>query len=169
MRVYSYDEQAKVGDFQPGEGSLRVYRRSVAPNRSTPPSGHYSTLNRKLAVFYREGKTLKFFLEGSGVTELNDSVTVSWQLVTKNKAQLSLGADPPIQIVYRSDFNRVISHIAAAPSTTREDLDFGLYVANSMKDAARRERLYRADAQLPSVDGPTQDQGDETPGTAVDA
>jgi hypothetical protein len=143
MRVYSYDEPSKVADFQPGEGDLRVYRRSVAPNRYTPPSGHYSILNRRLAVLYREGNSLKFFLEEAGVTTLNDGVTASWQLVTKNKAQLSLDTDPPIQIVYRSDYNRVLSHIAAAPDTTREDLDFGLYVSNVLKDLSRRTDLYR--------------------------
>ena len=143
MRVYSYDEPSKVADFQPGDGDLRVYRRSVAPNRSTPPSGHYSILNRKLVVLYREGNSLKFFLEGAGVTALNDGITVAWQLVTKNKAQLSLDTDPPIQIVYRSDYNRVVSHIAAAPNTTREDLDFGLYVSNVLKNPERRATIYQ--------------------------
>ncbi|HST80137.1 MAG TPA: hypothetical protein VLL08_00210 [Kineosporiaceae bacterium] len=132
-----------MADFQPSEGDLRVYRRSVAPNRYTPPSGHYSILNRKLAVLYREGNSLKFFLEEVGVTTLTDDVTASWQLVTKNKAQLSLDTDPPIQVIYRSDYNRVVSHIAAAPSTTREDLDFGLYVSNVLKNQDRRADLYR--------------------------
>lgn len=145
MRVYSYDQHSEVGEFQPADGSLRVYRRSVVPNRSTPVKGHYATLDRKLAVFYREGKALKFFLEGAGTIELNESVTASWQLVTKNKAQLAFDTDPPVNVIYRSSFNRVVSHIAAAPNTTREDLDFGLYINNVLKNEERREQLYRDD------------------------
>jgi hypothetical protein len=68
-------------------------------------------------------------------------------LVTKNKAQLSFSTDPPIDVVYRAHFNRVVSHIAAAPDTTREDLDFGLYVSNVLKNPERRELLYRDDVE----------------------
>jgi hypothetical protein len=56
---------------------------------------------------------------------------------------LSFDTDPPIEVTYRSSYNRVVAHIAAAPDTTREDLDFGLYVSNVLKDGERLERLYR--------------------------
>lgn len=144
MRVYNYDEHAEVAEFVP-DGNLRVYRRSVVPNRTATLRGHYSRLDRRLVVLYRErdDADLKVFLEGFGVIEFKDDVTAAWQLATRNKAQLSFRTDPPIQIVYRSNYNRIVSHIAAAPDTTREDLDFGLYISNVLKDGERRELLYR--------------------------
>jgi hypothetical protein len=150
MRVYSYDDRGEVGDFRPADGNLRVYRRSVVPNRKAPARGQYSTLNRRLAVLYRDDDAaLRFFLEGAGVIELNDSTTVSWKLVSKNKAQLSFDTEPPIDVVYRASFNRVVAHIAAAPDTTREDLDFGLFVSNVLKNSDRRELLYRDEEAAP--------------------
>lgn len=147
MRVYNYDEHAEVAEFQPADGNLRVYRRSVVPNRTATLRGHYSRLNGILVVLYREhdNAELRVFVEGFGVIEFKDDVTAAWQLATRNKAQLSFSTDPPIQIVYRSSFNRVVSHIAAAPNTTREDLDFGLYVSNVLKNDERRELVYRGD------------------------
>jgi hypothetical protein len=150
VRVYSYDEHARVGDFTPADGGLRIYRRSVAPNRSAPLKGHYSTLDRKLAVLYRDGARLKFFLEGTGSITLSEEVTADWHLVTKNKAQLSFDTDPPVRVVYRSNYNRVIAHVAAAPHTTREDLDFGLYVSNVLKNEERRQRVYTEDVETPA-------------------
>jgi hypothetical protein len=143
VRVNSYDDRGEVGEFQPADGSLRVYRRSVVPNRNAPVEGQYSRLDRRLAVLYRERGALKFFLEGSGVIEVDQGVVASWKLATKNKGQLSFDTEPPTEVTYRSSFNRVVAHIAAAPETTREDLDFGLYVVNSLKHPERREQLYR--------------------------
>lgn len=145
MRVNSYDDRGEVGEFFPADGNLRVYRRSVVPNRNAPVTGEYSVLNKRLAVLYREAGVLKFFLQGAGFVDVTEDGVASWILIGKNKAQLSFATDPAVEIAYRADHNRVLAHIAAAPETTREDLDFGLYVANVLKDADRRERLYRAD------------------------
>ncbi len=143
MRVHSYEHRSEVGDFQPADGDLKVYRRSVVPNRNTPAAGQYAILDRRLAVLYREGERLKFFLQDAGVIDLSTGITASWKLATKNKAQLSFDTEPPTEVTYRSSFNRVVAHIAASPGTTREDLDFGLYVVNALKDPHRREQLYR--------------------------
>jgi hypothetical protein len=99
---------------------------------------------------------LKFFLEGTGSITLNETVSANWHLVTKNKAQLSFDTDPATRVVYRSHYNRVLAHIAASPDTTREDLDFGLFVSNVLKDADRRDRLYRDD--VPASRSVTTDQ-----------
>ena len=149
MRVNSYDDRGEVGEFQPTDGNLRVYRRSVVPNRNAPVRGQYAILNKRLAVLYRDGDVLKFFLQGGGFVELTAERTASWKLVGKNKAQLSISTDPALEVVYRADYNRVLAHIAASPGTTREDLDFGLYVTNVLKDDERREQLYRDQPETP--------------------
>jgi hypothetical protein len=142
MRVHSFDHHAEVADFVPTDGTLRTYRRSVAPTRTAPLRGHYATLDREIAVLYRDTGGLKFFRPGVGVVELSSGVTVSWQLVTRNKAQLSISGDDPVQIVYRSNANRIAARIAATPNGRREDWDFGLFIANVLKDPERRDRLY---------------------------
>jgi hypothetical protein len=143
IRIHCYDDRGEVGDFRPADGSLRVYRRSVVPNRNAPARGQYSTLNRRLAVLYRDNAgNLKFWLEGAGVIDPGEH-PAGWKLASKNKAQLSFGTEPPTDVVYRSSFNRIRSHIAAAPGTSREDLDFGLFVSNVLKDEERRQQLYR--------------------------
>jgi hypothetical protein len=149
MRVYSFDQHAEVADFDPTDGTLRTYRRSVAPTRTAPLRGHYASLAREVAVLYRHAGGLKFFRPGVGVIDLDSGVVASWQLVTKNKAQLSFSGVPGLQIVYRSDFNRITAQIAATPNGSREDWDFGLYIANVLKNPERRERLY-ANEEAPS-------------------
>jgi len=146
MRVNSYDDRGEVGEFFPADGNLQVYRRSVVPNRNALVTGQYSVLNKRLAVLYRDAGGLKFFLQAAGFVDVSKDGIASWKLLGKNKAQLSFDTDPPVEIAYRADHNRVLAHIAAAPETTREDLDFGLFVANVLKDAERREQLYRADS-----------------------
>lgn len=142
IRIHCYDDRGEVGDFRPADGTLRVYRRSVVPNRNTPPRGQYSTLNRRLAVLYRDDAgRLRFWLEGAGVIDL-DQHAAAWKLASKNKAQLTFGTEPAVDVTYRSSFNRVRSHIAAAPGTSREDLDFGLFVSNVLKHEERRQQLY---------------------------
>jgi hypothetical protein len=151
MRVNSYDDRGEVGEFQPTDGNLRVYRRSVVPNRHAPVSGEYAILNKRLAVLFRESGRLRFFLQGSGFIDLTGDRSASWKLLGKNKAQLSFDTDPPVEVAYRADYNRVLAHIAASPGTTREDLDFGLYVSNALKDEDRRERLYRDESAPPDT------------------
>jgi hypothetical protein len=150
VRVHCHDRHAEVADYSPGDHALKTYRRANAPHRDAPLRGHYSTLNHRLAVLYREDDVLKLYLEGAGVTVLGEGVTAAWQLVTRNKARLSLSTpaipDAPIEVVYRSDYNQITSLIATTPNASREDWDFGLFVSNVLKDDERREKLYRDDA-----------------------
>jgi hypothetical protein len=157
MRVYSFDQHAEVADFVPADGTLRTYRRSVAPTRTAPLRGHYATLDRELAVLYRDAGGLKFFRPGVGVIDLDSGITASWQLVTRNKAQLSISGDKPVQIVYRSNANRIAAQIAATPNASREDWDFGLFITNVLKNPERRDRIY-VDEDLGTHDGAQADQ-----------
>jgi hypothetical protein len=55
---------------------------------------------------------------------------------------LSISGDKPVQIVYRSNANRIAAQIAATPNASREDWDFGLFIANVLKNPERRDRIY---------------------------
>src|SRR4051794_39347435 len=108
MRVNSYDDRGEGGEFFPAEENLQVYRRSVVPNRNALVTGQYSVLNKRLAVLYRDGGVLKFFLQDAGFVDVSKDGIASWKLLGKNKAQLSFSTDPPVEIAYRADHNRVL-------------------------------------------------------------